>query len=504
MFNLFKKKTYNNSSKANTSFEQYNKFEHRFVDRQDMHSLVSLKVGGSDWKSYARFLIPTLNTEKTKAFTWELKFVNMFATGEIPFAGWNQRAILIDLTDGKFQAGPWQKLTHKEITTKADWKENWSAWQKAKSFDSPQMLREINGILEVNETSIVVKDWDEEKTIKWNDIKRIHFSKRSVNTCETPLYEIEIQDAENHRIELVADMEQPFFQKLLEMELLTIESLGKYMNAEKDYEFTVMSALGGIHLPLGKKFDVEQAKLFGQSHLPQNDTEVLEAVDIGGIIIDNLKINLSDEAYQHLPANDFYFDYSAVNNETDIGKIKDLIAGWVKLDHPETKITFNKDYSTFLTFDNSIIKMELSYSGSAGFGSIKLNPEFYRKMLLSTPQYQTDFNPSQSYPSPLKHVLVESLYGFNASEIFPTPDKLHKDQLHFWKDQERSGLSSKGYLYLWNSMDLLEIQNEVSDEYSDRGGPYYDLVLTFKNQKRLTLRMSQEMDITELKKFLGK
>lgn len=69
---------------------------------------------------------------------------------------------------------------------------------------------------------------------------------------------------------------------------------------------------------------------------------------------------------------------------------------------------------------------------------------------------------------------------FSSQQVSPAPAALHKTSCCFWKDAHgRSGLSARGYLYLWQAEDLLEIENQVSDEYSDRDGPYYDTVLIF-------------------------
>jgi hypothetical protein len=492
------------NSSAPATLEIYNTFIHKFTDYPDRFELVSLKLGALDLGSHARFLIPLLNPEKTLAYTWELKWAHPLVDGASGLAGgWNKRIIHMDLVSHKVAMGKWEKLLRPPLKIKPDWKEVTSILSK---FSSPDQMRKTT-ITAVTEQGVSFSDYDEKVSLSWEDIKVIHFSKRAVNTSELPLLGAILEtDEQSHDIELPLFSDHRFYKKLIEKGLLTTSTLDSFLTARDEVEMKVMSDIGGLELPV-EEFDLTEVRLgIRVSHKFISWKEIyyeekpLENVDIGGIIIDRLEAGKPDHLYEHFPAQKFYFKFSCINGKSREDEIKKEVKNWVE-QQTNSKIKFNPSWSTFLMLESSVVQIHMSYDRSAGFASLQLAPGFYRQVLLGIEKFRTSFSPTLSFKQP--DGKFHFAYGFSQENILPAPDTLNAHELTFWKDESGNfGLSDGGYLYLWKGLELSGISNSIADEFSDRGGPYFEIHMNFHDRANLTLRTSCSVDLGPLKDFL--
>ncbi len=163
--------------------ETYNLFNHGLVDRSDRIKLVSLRIGSSDWGAHARFLMPVVSADGSRAFTWELKWVGPLNANLAACTGWNQRSILIDLAERKFHAWPWEQLTSGPIKLKPTW-DSPKGMRNVDRFSSTAMPRNLDSMIKVDDQHVTFKTWDEVVELAWSSIEKIHFSKRRVATLE--------------------------------------------------------------------------------------------------------------------------------------------------------------------------------------------------------------------------------------------------------------------------------------------------------------------------------
>ena len=487
----------------------YNRFEHTFTDRQHKMTLVSLKFANVDWGAGQRFLEPITHADETKAFTYELKFEPVLSN-TLPHGGWNFRAVLIDLIACKFQVGSWEKLPPAAFKLESDFKKLTLFWKDVSNFSSPDLGKGKTSILKVDEDFFEFKDWHDTVKVVFSQLTKIHFSKYPVNTLEIPNLVAEVKNGtRNYNLNLPQDMGHPFYVKLEKLNWLKKEDLKKFLESPQVADLTVMSTLGGIEFATDQGFAqtkaepgiISNGELIQWQNIKFGQAPVANA-QIGNLKIAKLEISENRKVHKKFPAHSFYFNFSGVNQHEDRDAIVHQFGQWSDILKTESQVEFHEDWSSFFDLKNAVVLLHVSYSDSEGFGSLELNPEFYRKLLFQQPQFQTDFAPNKNFKfkEPAFHIKDE--YGFDPQQIFPTPDALHKTKLHFWSDgQGKVGLSDQGFLYVWNKEDLESFQDDVSDEYGDRGGPYYESVLRFKNKASIRLSAGGE-EIKNAKEFL--
>jgi hypothetical protein len=509
MFNIFK--TYKRSLNAKSlSLECYQRFLHSFTDMDQRYFLGCLRIGTIDWGPEARFLEPLLNATQDMAYTWELKFQRFDCAVPMAGMGWNYRPILIDLKHGKYQTEDWKKIPHQSFSLHPKWKLS-SLAKSIESFKSPRSpWTSPSQILRVTENGLEITEYDKHYEFDWSKITRVHFSKSAI-PMEFPYLEV-ILEAQNYdyRVELPLSPAHDFYKYLIARGHLTQETLQTFLNAEVETDLCVLSRLGELKLPLDRTLNLAKVSsgiLCDKKELPWVDIAAgsppLLQVDLAGIEIEKLEVMDDGKDYLHLPAKKFYFSYSKVNGFAQREEMMVQVSHWLKLPHPGFSYQFYPTYSSFLNIENAVFKLSLNYDRSAGFGHIDLAPEFYRKSLLASHRFNTNFTPTETLPIKEKGIELHSAVGFTPAQILPAPDSLHKEHLTFWKDdREQVGLTFKGYLYLFKQAEVRAIENQIADDWGERGGPYYETVLMLEKGE-LNFRAPDTLDLKNIKQFLN-
>lgn len=493
------------------NLQLYNRFAHRLVDRSDIIYLYSIRLAGIDWGKDQRFALPLVSPDGKRAFTYEYKFRPALSS-LLPRTGWNRREILFDLIEGRFQAGSWEAVffdTPLEIKT--SWTKINFFWKNPSSFTSPKIERIHDTIDSINEVGFDFKYRDNPVHMRWDQLQKVHFSKRAINTFEVPYLEAVVKTTatESYHICLPDEASHPFYQELIKHGYLNRNTLPSFLNSPEPVELTIVSKFGDIQIPSSDGFDFKNAesgiKLNGQliawEDLPL-EPETLKHVQIGNMYFDQIEISEDYRFDSRFPAKSFFFNFSTVNGLSDLNKIKEIFRKWSTQSKGPCEVDFRPDWSTFFELKSPSFTMEISYSGSEGTGWIVLTNIFFRQCLLRKTKFISKFNPSKHYAFKSPETYVKDFYGIPSDQIFPCPDALNKNELYLWKDEhEQMALSHQGFLYIWKKSNLIDFVNEVSDEFGDRGGPYYESVLKFTDDG--AIRLENHEPIEDARIFLG-
>ncbi|WEF31275.1 hypothetical protein [Pseudoduganella chitinolytica] len=461
---------------APVPFATYDAFLHRFTDSPARFRLVCLTVGGCDWGRHARFTEPVVSADGTRLFAWELKWIPpLHEDRDFPRTGWNRREVLVDLVGCTFVASGWEGIRMAPVQVRPRWQLGGKA-RPCKAFRSPVMGRG-DPIDRVTDEAIEYRDYRTPRRTAWAGLTAIHFEKQAVNTNELPVLWANLRTGDHHAtVSLPPEPTHPFYARLVAQGMLPLAALERFLATEDECELTVLSTLGDLRL----------GKLDGDAALRALvDVDPDAPVDLGGLVVERLRPSHRNRDKDSFPPDSWYFTFSTINGKAAETQMLDEVKHWLATLGPAWTHEFRRDWSQFLELRSPALELRLNYSRSEGFGSIGYTANHYRRMLLAT--YGTDFAPTRS--SVIPNATVSSRYGRPPECLLPTPDALHRPQLTLWRDEHgRCGITDEGWLYLWRRDEVAAIEDGVSDEYADRGGPYYEIDIVFHGGARLTLR----------------
>lgn len=475
LFSFFKRFRSQPRTGTPVPYATYGAFLHRFTDSPSRFRLVCLKIDGCDWGRHARFTEPVASADGTRLFAWELKWIPpLHEDRAFPRVGWNRREVLVDLLAGTFVASGWEG-----ISAAPHVRPRWHLGGKARpcaAFRSPVMGRG-DPIERVTDDAIEYRDYRTPKRIAWAGLAVIHFEKQAVNTNELPVLWARLRTGDHQvDISLPPEPTHAFYAQLVARGMLTPAVLERFLAAEDECDLRVLSTLGNLTLA---RLDVDAALR------ALADASTDKPVDLGGVVVERLRPSHRDRHKDNFPPDSWRFTFSTINGKGTHAEMLDEVKHWLGVLGPTWTHQFRRDWSQFLELRNTALELRLNYSRSEGFGSIDYTPNHYRRMLLAT--YATDFAPTQSTVIP--NATVSSHYGRPPECLLPAPDALHRPQLTLWRDDAgRCGITHEGWLHLWRRDEVASIEDGVSDELADRGGPYYEIDIAFHGNARLTLR----------------
>lgn len=478
LFSFFRRFRPSPHAGAPATFSTYDAFLHRFTDSPTRFRLVCLKIDDCDWGRHARFTEPVVNRDATLLFTWELKWIPpLHDDSDFPRVGWNRREVLVDLVARTFVASGWEGIRSPPVKPRPRWQLGGNPLP-CKAFRSPVMGRG-DPIGRVTADYIEYREYRTPKRIAWAGVSTIHFEKQAVNTNELPVLWAKLRTGDDCvTVSLPSDADHPFYRHLIAQGMLQSAALRAFLACDDECRLTVLSRLGDLKLG---RFDADAA-VRALANLP-----VEGPVDLGGLVVPSLHSAHKRRDCDRFPPDSFHFTFSTINGTANERPMLDEVKGWLDTLAPTWTRRFRRDWSQFLNLRGPAFELRLSYDRSEGYGAIDYNADFYRRMLLAVPEYRSGFAPAHSCVIP--NAAVSSHYGLTAEALLPAPGALHRQQLTLWRDDEgRCGITADGWLYLWRRDEMTSVDDQVSDEFADRGGPYYEIRIAFGDTAALTLR----------------
>jgi hypothetical protein len=476
LFSFFQRFRSPPRSGAPVPFSTYDAFLHCSTDSPTRFRLVCLKIGDCDWGRHARFTEPATSPDGSRLYLWELKWIHPLNEDRaFPCTGWHRREVLVDLVARTFQASPWKGI----CVAPANIAPRWHLYGKARdiaAFRSPVMERG-NPIRRVTDDMLEVLAHGESKSLHWEALQLIHFSRSASNCCPTPVNEAILEGGDHATATLPDDLDHPFYAQLVKRGWIGRAALEAFFARDSDSELTVLSARGDIALC---DVDEEQALAALWDAAPR------QRIDVGGLAIQALDPD-RERGFEGFPPRRYRFEFSTINGKGNPTLWRDDIARWRKMLRPGWRVSYREKSYPMLELRGARLTLTLDYHRSAGIGSLTIDPWHYRHKLLEQAQYQTDFAPAHA--SVIPNAAISSHYGRPPECLLPAPDALHRPQLTLWRDDDgRCGITADGWLYLWRRDEVAAIADQVSDEYADRGGPYYEIHIAFHGTAALTLK----------------
>lgn len=476
LFSFFKRFRLPPRGGAPVPFCTYDVFLHRFTDSPARFRLACLKIGDCDWGRHARFTEPLTRADGNRIYMWELKWIPPLNDDrDFPGTGWHRREVLVDLLARTFEASTWKAIGAAPVRIAPRWDLHGKARDIA-TFRSPLMERG-NPIRRVTDDTIEVEEHGESRTFHWEGLQLIHFSRNASNCCPTPVNEATLEGGGYATVTLPADLAHPFYAQLVKRGCVERAALEQFFAQHKDSELTVLSARGDLVLR-----DMDEAQALAALWAATPGTPV----DVGGLAVRALWQD-HERGFERFPPRRFRFEFSTIGGKGNRALWRNEVSRWRKALRPGWRVTYREQGYPMLELHGARLTLALDHDRSAGTGWFTIDPWYYRHQLLQEARWQTDFTPAHA--SVIPNATVSSHYGRPRDWLLPTPEALHRPQLTLWRDDAgRCGISHGGWLYLWRRDEVTAIEDDVSDEYAERGGPYYEIRIAFGDRAALTLK----------------